>query len=191
MEKSGLFHRPIIPPHHTSNTMTNHSNSPRRRHPIRASNGNAIRTLTILAIITIFLVFGIFVKLLPAKVSLITSSKAEAACLHGKEQGWHGGHPAEDRPGSCWCGGDDYCMCTPSLAIDIVLYSKTETKDGYSVWAVRRSDTGQMATIGGWAEPFIDVLMLQPLSDPHHFSLPMSYSHTTGAAHTMAKKKIR
>lgn len=42
-------------------------------------------------------------------------------------------------------------MCTPSVAIDIVLYSKEE--NGYSVWAVRRSDTGQLATIGG----FVDV----------------------------------
>ena len=43
-------------------------------------------------------------------------------------------------------------MCTPSVAIDVVLYSKTETET-YSVWAVRRVDTGQLATIGG----FVDV----------------------------------
>lgn len=23
--------------------------------------------------------------------------------------------------GSCWCGSDQYCMCTPSLAIDAVI----------------------------------------------------------------------
>jgi len=44
-------------------------------------------------------------------------------------------------------------MCTPSLAIDIVLYSKNPTNDEHSVWVVRRSDTGQLATIGG----FVDV----------------------------------
>jgi hypothetical protein len=38
-------------------------------------------------------------------------------------------------------------MCTPALSVDIVLYEKHG--DGYSVWAVRRKDTGQFATIGG------------------------------------------
>mmetsp|Transcript_1668 Transcript_1668/g.4216 ORF Transcript_1668/g.4216 Transcript_1668/m.4216 type:complete len:154 (+) Transcript_1668:57-518(+) len=120
----------------------------RRRHPVGPTNGNAVRTLLILAVITIFIVLGIFVKLLPAKVSLISSSKSSvAACPKGQEHMWHGGHPTQDRPGSCWCGGDAYCMCTPSLAIDIVLYSKT--KGGYNIWVVRRVDTGQLATIGG------------------------------------------
>lgn len=121
----------------------------RKRHPGGPTNGNAVRTLLILAVITIFVVLGIFVKLLPAKVSLISSSKtALAAFPNGQEHTWHGGHPSKDRSGSCWCGGDAYCMCTPSLAIDIVLYS--ETKGGYSVWVVRRVDTGQLATIGGF-----------------------------------------
>lgn len=44
-------------------------------------------------------------------------------------------------------------MCTPSLSVDIVLYSENETNDGYHVWVVRRSDTDQLATIGG----FVDV----------------------------------
>lgn len=44
-------------------------------------------------------------------------------------------------------------MCTPSVAIDIVIYSKSETGDGYNIWVVQRSDTGQLATIGG----FVDV----------------------------------
>lgn len=26
-----------------------------------------------------------------------------------------------DFVGSCWCGADRYCMCTPSLAIDTVI----------------------------------------------------------------------
>ncbi|KAL7538236.1 hypothetical protein ACHAXR_008384 [Thalassiosira sp. AJA248-18] len=125
------------------------NNSFRRHHPTGPTNGNAVRTVAILAVITIFVVLGIFVKLLPEKVSLKSYSKA--ACPHGQEQKWHGGHPAEDRPGSCWCGGDGYCMCTPSVAIDIVLYSKAESgSDSYSVWVVRRQDTGQLATIGGF-----------------------------------------
>jgi len=88
-------------------------------------------------------------------------------CPHGNELTWHGGHPAENKPGSCWCGQDSYCMCTPSLAIDIVLYQKRSSaaatseesnernnnQEYYDVWVVRRSDTNQLATIGG----FVDV----------------------------------
>jgi 8-oxo-dGTP diphosphatase len=43
-------------------------------------------------------------------------------------------------------------MCTPSVAIDIVLYSKSPNEDDYSVWVVKRGDTGQLATIGGFVE---------------------------------------
>jgi hypothetical protein len=32
---------------------------------------------------------------------------------------WHGGSPSH--AGSCWCGSDAYCMCTPSLAIDCII----------------------------------------------------------------------
>ena len=130
----------------SSNIMaTNYSS---RRRP--ATSGNAIKILAIFAIAIALVVVGVFVKIIPANVSLISSSNAEKV-LHGQERTWHGGHPVQDRPGSCWCGGDEYCMCTPSLAIDIVLYSRND--GDYSVWVVRRSDTGQLATIGG----FVDV----------------------------------
>ena len=33
---------------------------------------------------------------------------------------WAGGSPAFNK-GSCWCGEDGYCMCTPSLAIDVMI----------------------------------------------------------------------
>jgi 8-oxo-dGTP diphosphatase len=33
---------------------------------------------------------------------------------------WAGGSPAFNK-GSCWCGEDSYCMCTPSLAIDVLI----------------------------------------------------------------------
>lgn len=153
--RSGLFHRPAsqsLPFASKSNMTTNTSTSSRRRPPAgAAANTNAVRTLAIVAMITIFAVLGIFVKLIPSKVSLISLSKSSsAACPHGEERTWRGGHPAEDRPGSCWCGGDEYCMCTPSVAIDIVLYSKTPSVDEYSVWVVRRRDTAQLATIGGF-----------------------------------------
>ena len=79
-------------------------------------------------------------------------SSLSSACLQKQDQTWHGGHPASHKSGSCWCGGEDgYCMCTPAVAIDIVLYSKRKGSDNdeYDVWAVRREDTGQLATIGG------------------------------------------
>lgn len=34
---------------------------------------------------------------------------------------FHGGTPQDKIPGSCWCGKDGYCMCTPSLAIDAII----------------------------------------------------------------------
>jgi hypothetical protein len=125
-------------------------NSSSRRKRLLSAGHSPLASLLLLTII--FVVLGIFFNFLPSKVSIISQPKASSiilGCPHGIEQKWHGGHPAQDRPGACWCGGDDYCMCTPSVAIDIVLYSKTETKDRYDVWVVRRADTGQLATIGG------------------------------------------
>ena len=43
---------------------------------------------------------------------------------------WHGGSPSHK--GSCWCGAEDqYCMCTPSLAIDAIIeyHSSLDTID--------------------------------------------------------------
>ena len=34
--------------------------------------------------------------------------------------------------GSCWCSADEWCMCTPSLAIDVILISGPD-----HVWLVR------------------------------------------------------
>jgi 8-oxo-dGTP diphosphatase len=63
---------------------------------------------------------------------------------------WHGGHPTDSHPGSCWCGANDgYCMCTPNLAIDVVL---TTGKNHDYLWLVRRKDTSQLAAMGGFVE---------------------------------------
>jgi 8-oxo-dGTP diphosphatase len=86
----------------------------------------------------------------------ITSS----AKIAGTNQKWHGGHPARDRNGACWCGGDDgYCMCTPNLAIDLVITSSSPSSTESSkanaadfVWLVRRRDTDQLANMGGFVE---------------------------------------
>ena len=80
----------------------------------------------------------------------------------GTEMTWHGGHPIEEKAGSCWCGANDrYCMCTPNLAIDLIIATPSHFTDGpsstsssgYDVWLVRRKDTSQLATMGG----FVDV----------------------------------
>ena len=75
----------------------------------------------------------------------------KAMFIRGDERTWHGGHPiAKDHKGSCWCGAEDnYCMCTPNVAIDLIIASHDETQ----VWLVRRKDTSQLATMGG----FVDV----------------------------------
>jgi len=45
--------------------------------------------------------------------------------IDSHERVWHGGYPVKkgkyQHDGSCWCGQDSYCMCTPSLAIDSIL----------------------------------------------------------------------
>jgi 8-oxo-dGTP diphosphatase len=69
----------------------------------------------------------------------------------GVERVWHGGHPEEAHAGSCWCGNaDKYCLCTPNLAIDLIIVSG---KNREYLWLVRRRDTDQLATMGG----FVDV----------------------------------
>ncbi len=64
---------------------------------------------------------------------------------------WHSnGSPSinpELKMGSCWCSADDYCMCTPSLAIDTILTSGPE-----HFWLVKRKDAGKYATMGGFVE---------------------------------------
>eukprot|EP01041_Mallomonas_annulata_P013224 gene13224-27983_t len=64
---------------------------------------------------------------------------------------WHGGSPSHK--GSCWCGGlDNYCMCTPSLAIDAII--EISTKKGPSVVLVRRRDPPRKYAIPGG---FVDI----------------------------------
>ena len=49
---------------------------------------------------------------------------------------WHGGSPAFPG-GSCWCGKDGYCMCTPSLEIDALIEVK-DTEGQPAVVLVKR-----------------------------------------------------
>ena len=81
-----------------------------------------------------------------------TDNGHNSSQLQGIEQTWHGGHPIADHKGSCWCGAEDgYCMCTPSLAIDLILLAQPQPQDiSPQIWVVRRKDTSQLATMGGF-----------------------------------------
>jgi len=63
---------------------------------------------------------------------------------------WHSNgspqiHP-EAHTGSCWCSADSFCMCTPSLAIDLILTS------GADIWMIKREEGGALALVGGFNE---------------------------------------
>jgi 8-oxo-dGTP diphosphatase len=71
---------------------------------------------------------------------------------------WHGGSPTDSHPGSCWCGADSYCMCTPSLAIDciiefndkvVLVWRKDPPADKFAIPGgfVSVGETAEMATI--------------------------------------------
>lgn len=66
---------------------------------------------------------------------------------------WHGGSPTQSHPGSCWCGEDKYCLCTPSLAIDTII--EVVEDDSTSIVLVHRKDPPKnlFALPGG----FVDV----------------------------------
>jgi NUDIX domain len=67
---------------------------------------------------------------------------------HVEELVFHGGHPEHAMQGSCVCTTDNYCMCNPALAIDLVIV----TSDQDHVLLVRRKDTDQLATMGGFVQ---------------------------------------
>lgn len=61
---------------------------------------------------------------------------------------FHGGHPSDTMRGTCFCSKEDvYCMCNPSLAIDVVIFSGKD-----HLLLVRRKDTNQLAVMGGFVE---------------------------------------
>lgn len=60
---------------------------------------------------------------------------------------FHGGHPTHRIQGSCFCNAQEFCLCTPSLAVDLVILSGED-----HLWLVRRRDTNQLATMGGFVQ---------------------------------------
>ena len=79
--------------------------------------------------------------------SISASEKPESTIVKtvsGAEVTFHNG--GWSPKGSCWCSIDNYCMCTPSLAIDLVIL---DGDNDDRVWVVRRKDTNQMALMVG------------------------------------------
>lgn len=56
--------------------------------------------------------------------------------------------PTYFKGGSCLCSNDEYCVCSPSLAIDVII----EVPSINSVVVVKRKDNLKYATIGGFVE---------------------------------------
>lgn len=83
----------------------------------------------------------------PSELSQNTHESSIVRTASGDEITFHNG--GWSSKGSCWCGLDTYCMCTPSLAIDLVI---VDEKDDDLVWLVRRKDTGQLAVMGGFVQ---------------------------------------
>jgi hypothetical protein len=55
--------------------------------------------------------------------------------------------------GNCLCNKEHYCMCTPSLAIDVIVEVEGAAEE--SIVLVRRVDNNKHATIGGFCEGMI------------------------------------
>jgi 8-oxo-dGTP diphosphatase len=90
------------------------------------------------------LVVALFLTLTVSSTKMFPLTARQS--LRGETIHWLGGHPADSQSGNCMCSAfDNYCMCTPSLAIDLVIASGTD-----HIWLVRRKDTQQLATMGGF-----------------------------------------
>lgn len=86
----------------------------------------------------------------------LNASSYDNPIVHPKDAGlvsrvWHSNsHPSINpglTKGSCWCSADEWCMCTPSLAIDTIV-----TSGDNHFWLVKRKDVGKYATMGGFVE---------------------------------------
>lgn len=90
----------------------------------------------------------LFLFLVSEECTVRNSSSTSPQHLTETKTVWYGGHPLDEQYGSCWCGDDNYCMCTPSLAIDLII----TTAERDFIWLVRRKDTNQLAVMGGFVE---------------------------------------
>lgn len=90
---------------------------------------------------------------------------------HEEALAWHGGHPLAEQTGSCYCNAAKYCLCTPSLAIDLVIVSGNNNDH---VWLVRRKDTNQLATMGGFVQvgETVEAAVRRELMEEMNLALP-------------------
>ena len=68
---------------------------------------------------------------------------------------FHGGNPNgfASGLGSCFCGKDSYCLCTPSLAIDAIVEVKSILNEVSVVLVVRKDSTKKQYAIPGCQHP--------------------------------------
>jgi 8-oxo-dGTP diphosphatase len=99
-------------------------------------------------IATCLLIFQSFSNTSSNYAENTTSSLRQRVCPYT----WHGGSPAFN--GSCWCGHDAYCMCTPSLAIDAIMEVTQPSDSQVYIVLVRRRDIprDKHAIVGGFVE---------------------------------------
>lgn len=93
----------------------------------------ALYTATIGYPVTTTAVDGVSSATVPSAMTVQT--KNQPPCPYK----WHGGSPTDSHPGSCWCGNDTYCLCTPSLAIDAIIELQrpnqgASTKQSFLSW---------------------------------------------------------
>lgn len=100
--------------------------------------------------VILFFILGTFI--LYTTIGLFSCSNS--VCPYRE---WHGGSPINslNKPqGSCWCGVDSYCMCTPSLAIDAIIETTDHKTSDISLVLVSRGKEPKGFAIPGG---FVDV----------------------------------
>jgi len=134
----------MLPAHNrrggTSTTTSGRIHNKLQRHHPSRSCGSSITTRRLL---------GASVTLNLLLLLLLGWLHQDATIFQARHVQFAGGHPtATQQSGTCYCSSkDDYCLCTPSLAIDLVIQSGPD-----HVWLVKRRDTGQLACMGGFVE---------------------------------------
>jgi 8-oxo-dGTP diphosphatase len=113
-----------------------------RKSVLPSNNHVLVLSLALNAVLAVAFLF----TFTASSTTIFSPLTATSPSLRGEAIHWHGGHPADSQSGTCYCNDfDRYCMCTPSLAIDLVIASGPD-----HVWLVRRKDTSQLATMGGF-----------------------------------------
>lgn len=133
------------------------SSSSNNKHPHRSRpRGLVVPPFSILRhplllSISIILNVYLFYMLWTAQTVELSKSSSLELLFHQKEIEWNGGHPSAPQTGTCYCNHQipkEYCLCTPQLAIDTIILSQNHDY----VWLVRRRDTDQLATLGGFVQ---------------------------------------